>query len=63
MSLNEQMFCCCFRVEGLNSTLSSLSEVTQKEIHNHIIQTLEGKESTRKGNSQLYQPDLGSYIF
>ncbi|XP_051242514.1 uncharacterized protein mslnb isoform X42 [Dicentrarchus labrax] len=29
-------------VEGLNSTISSFSEVTQQEIYNHIIQTLRG---------------------
>lgn len=39
-----------FRVQDLNSTISSLDEVTQKEIHNHIIQTLKGKVSTQEGN-------------
>ncbi|XP_041790221.1 uncharacterized protein LOC121604710 [Chelmon rostratus] len=29
-------------VEDLNATISSLSEVTQKEIHNHIVQSLKG---------------------
>ncbi|XP_061534693.1 uncharacterized protein LOC133403640 [Phycodurus eques] len=42
-------------VKGLNDTISSLSEVTQKEIHNHIIQTLQGPAPLRcYGNNQSY---------
>lgn len=32
-----------FRVEDLNLTISTLSGMAQKEIHNHIVQTLQGK--------------------
>lgn len=34
-----------FRVASLNSKISSFSEMTKKEIHNHIIQILKGKTS------------------
>ncbi|KAM3623866.1 uncharacterized protein V6R79_016463 [Siganus canaliculatus] len=47
-------------VEDLNSTMSSLSEVSQKEIHNHIIQSLKGIKPL-----QCYDENLNQsfYVF
>lgn len=33
-----------YRVQDLNATIPSLSENTQTEIHNHIIQMLKGNQ-------------------